>query len=537
MRSWFIVTLSQPFSSVFWNGTRARTPVCIHISLTCTRCLHVAGDDGTVRIWQTNLVPWVVVYNLTVYRTTTLATPRSIRSVAWHSTGRYLAVAGVAWTCRVYDAVTWQPISWPPASSTSLANLPTVGYTVEWNPKGNELLYDGQLYTLQESTTAMSVATMAFLQLSTTLPPALSGCSVNCIGPKWSPNGRFIVTGRDNQVYVLNGDVTAHRSSNGTASIVDLVANLTVATSNETAPAMIVSALAWSPDAQFLAVGGGATGSGHVWVYQSWNWTAPPLVAATDLGYGVDSLAWRSSSSIPNTTTKTSHAWQLAVGTGRVIEIWQVTWANAESANASATIAPTLATATDASMSTTTPTTVPLLAIVASPQYTSTGVSAVPVIVTGPTTTTSSAAPSGELQLRPPTLAVNNMGFSNVNSNSTHGTSLSAAAVSGVSIGATALTIVCAIIALLACRKRHLSRPKPLRQLHDTIEGPGTDGQVIHTSSPLGTKVIVPMPVDVTEDHTGDEDDCDPQDDVHFDRVLAMHSVISGTTPSDHELY
>jgi hypothetical protein len=173
--------------------------------------------------------------SLTVYRSNTLATPRSTRSVASHHSGVYLAVAGVALTCRVYHTMTWRPIALS-LNDNSLAN-PTFGCTVEWNPNGNELLNDGQLYALQENTMATSNAnnisgtdsstatTMAFLQHSTTLLPSWCGCGVNCIGPKWSPNGRFIATGHDSQAHILNGDGTASNISNGTTSIGELVAN------------------------------------------------------------------------------------------------------------------------------------------------------------------------------------------------------------------------------------------------------------------------------------------------------------------------
>jgi hypothetical protein len=133
---------------------------------------------------------------------------------------------------------------------------------------------------------------------------------------------------------------------------------------------------------------------------------------------------------------------------------------------------------------------------------------------------------------------MNSTGFSNANSNSTRASvsTLSAAGISGVSIGATALTVFCAA-ALFTCRKRRLARQTHRRRLHDAVEGAGKGDQDIHAHTPLGTKVIVSIPVDLTEDHTGDEDDDDPQDDMHFDCILAVYSVISGNTPSDHGRY
>jgi WD40 repeat protein len=75
---------------------------------------------------------------------------------------------------------------------------------------------------------------------------------------------------------------------------------------------MIITAMVWSPNGKYLAVGG--AGNNHLFVYDTSSWSEKPILIPTFSGFGIDTLAWRPDSE------------QIAIGTSRWIEIREIRW-------------------------------------------------------------------------------------------------------------------------------------------------------------------------------------------------------------------
>ena len=99
-------------------------------------------------------------------------------------------------------------------------------------------------------------------------------------------------------------------TTNGTDSTVkdnwESIQNLTTVTESY----MVITAMEWSPNGKYLAVGG--AGQAFLFLYDSNDWNAAPLTIATSTGVGLDALAWRPDGA------------QIAIGTDRRIEIFAI---------------------------------------------------------------------------------------------------------------------------------------------------------------------------------------------------------------------
>jgi WD40 repeat protein len=488
------------------------------------------GDDGVVRIYATDSQPWRWLHNVTVYTIASLTFSQSIRSVAWHSTGRYLAVAGVAMDCVVYNTLTWQPIAQHSLDNNNATTITsTSSVHVEWSPYGNQLVYNHVLYTL-ETVAVNGVATTARTEMVPTTTLDTATACPECSLYTWSPpNGQYIATAFENQIYILNGISAATSDGTDAMTLGSLETTLTAPTATVDAY-LIIQALAWSPNGQFLAVGG--AGQGYLWLYNASDWTAAPVVVETALGYGIDSLAWH-----PSTPTSMDYSgespikeWQLAVGTGRVIEIWNVCLASDLLSVAPATT--TVSAPTPApqlripSLDTGTPTSTPNLAIVEN----------IRPATSAPLSFEAAVVPvNGARSVPPP----NGSGSDDATM-----TSFSVAALSGMALSATLVSVAVAA-ALLTWRLRVLARTgttKCSRQssLHDKDEAPdealvtdhnGEDCLEAKGSIHRGTKVVVRIPLDTTPDDTGEHDEI--VKDEHFDRIIDIPCSATASMDSD----
>jgi hypothetical protein len=497
-------------------------------------CVRIkGGDDGVVRIYATDSQPWRWLHNVTVYTIASLTFPQSIRSVAWHSTGRYLAVAGVAMDCVVYNTLTWQLIALHSLDNNNATTITsTSSVHVEWSPYGNQLVYNHDLYTL-ETVAIHGADTAARTEMVPTTTLDTATACPECSLYTWSPpNGQYIATTFENQIYILNGISAATSDGSDAMTLGSLETTLTAPTATVGAYLMI-QALAWSPNGQFLAVGG--TGQGYLWLYNASNWTATPVVVETALGYGIDSLAWRPL--IPTSMDAGESPikeWQLAVGTGRVIEIWNVRLAG--DTMLVTTVAPVAATGSAPTPTpqlqipilenTGTPTSTPNLAIVENIR---------PSDVASASPSFYVAVPAESARSVPPP---------NANGDDASVASFSVAALSGMALSATLVSVAVAA-ALLTWRLRVLARTgttKRSRQssLHDKDEAPDellvtdhNDEDCLEATGSIhrGTKVVVRIPLDTTPDDTDEHDEI--VKDEHFDRIIDIPCSATASMDSD----
>lgn len=254
-----------------------------------------------VQIWAVISNPWKLRQTLTT------SDHGKIRSLSWHSNSLYLAAAGIDFGVRVWDVNhDWNVTVMEPRSPT-LPPPPNDSYVhyVDWSP----LPMGSTRNSFVVDTTVYAVAPVSNI-FADSDPPAtaratavLDACRL-CTLPQWSRDGQRIATAFGTSISIskrLQADVNA---TNATEERWELIRNITTVKGTY----MVISAMEWSPNGRFLAVGG--AGQALLFLYDSTNWTAPPVTVAT---FGeVDSLAWR-----PDGT-------QIAVGTDRRIELFEI---------------------------------------------------------------------------------------------------------------------------------------------------------------------------------------------------------------------
>lgn len=284
-----------------------------------------------------------------------------IRSLAWHPTGRYLAASGLNFnddnnnsnnngTLVEAGAVVWNSITWERVSfrldPTESENRSTISSSsLDWSPDGKHLVVSQRMFTfLNDATAADNDATTTLTESAT-----LETCS-QCRLPKWSPDGRYIATAFGNQVYILNGAqalaVQQNKNTSNNKSVVLMAQGASLYNVTTVPTYMMIGAMAWSPNSNYLAVGG--AGNAYVYLWDTSNWDAMPTTVETTDGYGIDSLSW----------SPGGHSF--AVGTGRVIEIWHM------EANTTPEAIPSYAPVPNTPWETFTPTSSPILGIIES---------------------------------------------------------------------------------------------------------------------------------------------------------------------------
>jgi WD40 repeat protein len=278
------------------------------------------GDDaGIVQIWSLSTkIPWKLIYTLK------LEVDGKIRTFGWHSSSLFLGAAGIRFGFTVWDVNrNWTNTAIEPWSTT-LPPPPQDSFVhyMDWSPS-NEFVVDTTIYELyhtpqQQQQQSQGQFNIFNHQSNVTTNPmvgraitVLGACRL-CTLSQWSPNGEYIATAFGATISIsqrMNNHDSSNSSIGGNETDLEKdvywvsVYNLTTVEDTY----MIISAMSWSPDGKYLAVGG--AGNNNLFLYDCTNWTIPPLLVSTSTQFGIDSLSWRPDSQ------------QIAIGTSRIIEI------------------------------------------------------------------------------------------------------------------------------------------------------------------------------------------------------------------------
>jgi WD40 repeat protein len=280
--------------------------------------LTVGNDEGIVQIWSLEESSISLLLSLKINSTISLGSGK-IRSISWHASSRWLGVAGLQLGFVIFQYS--EPHSWTrvvAAMEPPDFALPTNSYLhyMDWSPMALAFVVDRTVYELVPSSSMSSNSSTSRINNSNNnhsnvfrenpvanptvvyrAVAVLEACRL-CTLSQWSHDGQFIATAFGSEIIIsqLRPD-----TSHVTASLDhwELVQNITTVQDTY----MIITAMEWSPNGQYLAVGG--TGNDRLFLYDTMSWQAVQIPTA----YGIHSLAWRPDSQ------------QIAIGTGRMIEI------------------------------------------------------------------------------------------------------------------------------------------------------------------------------------------------------------------------
>jgi WD40 repeat protein len=228
-----------------------------------------------------------------------------VRSLAWHSSSMFLGAAGITFGFEIWDMNrNWTKMQ-VESRSTNLPPRPPDTYVhfMDWSP-ANEFVVDRTVYELYQQSNVFTVtANRSVTPVSVRAIAVLDACRL-CTLSQWSPDGQFIATAFGSEISI------SQLLLNNTGQLPRWKSIQNWTTVQETY--MVITAMAWSPDGNYLAVGG--AGNYSMFVYDMNNRLHAPLVIPTVTQYGIDALAWRPDSQ------------QIAIGTARVIEIRELRW-------------------------------------------------------------------------------------------------------------------------------------------------------------------------------------------------------------------
>jgi WD40 repeat protein len=256
-----------------------------------------------VQIWSVATNPWKL------RRTLTTSSNGKIRSLSWHSNTLFLAAAGIDFGVLVWDVNHNWNTTIMETRSPMLPPPPHDSYVhyVDWSP----LPMGSTRHSFVVDTTIYEMAPVTNIFAESDLPASaraiavLDACRL-CTLPQWSPDGQTIATafGTSISISQVQRDDVNTNDTDPAQERWEMIRNIT--TVNGTY--MVISVMEWSPNGNYLAVGG--AGQALLFLYDSTNWTAPPITFETLSD--VDTLAWR-----PDGT-------HIAVGTDRRIEILEI---------------------------------------------------------------------------------------------------------------------------------------------------------------------------------------------------------------------
>ena len=219
-----------------------------------------------------------------------------VNSVNWSSDGQYLAVGGQLYSANNGSGYGLQIYSFDRVSNTLLAGpgvLNPVGgdvvNSVNWSPNGQYVAVGGQLYSANNGS-GYSLQIYSFDRLNNTLlagPGAfLPSDSDSVISVNWSPNGQYVAVG---------GNLSSVGYGLQIYSF-DRVSNTLLAGPGTLNSSDFVGAVNWSPDGQYVAVGGNFSSVGYSFQIYNFNRSNNTLLAGpgelNPSNDGVSSVNW-----------------------------------------------------------------------------------------------------------------------------------------------------------------------------------------------------------------------------------------------------
>ena len=174
-----------------------------------------------------------------------LGTTGSVNAVSWSPDGQYVAVGGQSITGNEFQIFSFDRVA---NSLTVVAGaLGGTVFAVSWSPDGQYIAVGGSLIGGTEE----EFQILSFDRVSLTVVAGALGGTVEAVS--WSPDGQYIAvggsltggTGDDLQIFSFD------RTANSLTAVIGALGG-------------VVNAVSWSPDGQYVAVGGLLTGgTGH----------------------------------------------------------------------------------------------------------------------------------------------------------------------------------------------------------------------------------------------------------------------------------
>jgi WD40 repeat protein len=254
-----------------------------------------------VQIWSIKSQLWEPVL------TSTVRLDGKIRSLSWHPSFLLLGIAGIKFRFAVIDGNrNWTSAEVEARSSTIPRVTDTYVHFLDWSPT-NAFVVDTTVYEIVPPKNIFNTDPTSAPPIASRAIAVLDACRL-CTLSQWSPDGQFIATAFGNEISISQVKATTDAQQDVTGQFTnwELIHNLTTVTDTY----MIITSMEWSPNGEYLAVGG--AGNNNLFVYNTNSWSDVPIMVPTSTEYGIDALAWRPDSQ------------QIAIGTSRMVEIREI---------------------------------------------------------------------------------------------------------------------------------------------------------------------------------------------------------------------